>query len=86
HDGTRVPLTGGEFELLVAFCEHASKVLTREQLLDFTRGRAPAAVDRSVDIQVSRLRRKIEKDPKDPILIQTVRSGGYVFAAEVALE
>jgi two-component system, OmpR family, response regulator len=86
HDGTRVPLTGGEFELLVAFCEHANKVLTREQLLDFTRGRAPAVVDRSVDIQVSRLRRKIEKDPKDPVLIQTVRSGGYVFTADVRLE
>ncbi len=86
HDGTRVPLTGGEFELLVAFCEHANKVLTREQLLDFTRGRAPATIDRSVDIQVSRLRRKIEKDPKDPMLIQTVRSGGYVFTPHVALE
>ena len=86
RDGTRVPLTGGEFELLVAFCEHANKVLTREQLLDFTRGRAPAAIDRSVDIQVSRLRRKIEKDPKDPVLIQTVRSGGYVFTAEVGIE
>jgi two-component system, OmpR family, response regulator len=85
-EGTRVPLTGGEFELLVAFCEHANKVLTREQLLDFTRGRAPAAVDRSIDIQVSRLRRKIERDPKDPVLIQTVRSGGYVFTAEVRLE
>jgi two-component system, OmpR family, response regulator len=86
HDGTRVPLTGGEFELLVAFCEHANKVLTREQLLDFTRGRAPATIDRSVDIQVSRLRRKIEKDPKDPVLIQTVRSGGYVFTPDVRLE
>lgn len=86
RDGTRVPLTGGEFELLVAFCEHANRVLTREQLLDFTRGRAPAAIDRSVDIQVSRLRRKIEKDPRDPVLIQTVRSGGYIFAAEVTLE
>ncbi len=86
RDGTRVPLTGGEFELLVAFCEHANKVLTREQLLDFTRGRAPAAIDRSIDIQVSRLRRKIEQDPKDPVLIQTVRSGGYVFTAEVGLE
>jgi len=85
HDGTRVPLTGGEFELLVAFCEHANKVLTREQLLDFTRGRAPATIDRSVDIQVSRLRRKIEKDPKDPMLIQTVRSGGYVFTPDVRL-
>jgi len=85
-DGTRVPLTGGEFELLVAFCEHANKVLTREQLLEFTRGRAPAAVDRSVDIQVSRLRRKIEKDARDPVLIQTVRSGGYVFTGEVGFE
>jgi two-component system, OmpR family, response regulator len=85
-DGTRVPLTGGEFELLVAFCEHANKVLTRDQLLDFTRGKAPAGVDRSIDIQVSRLRRKIEKDPKDPALIQTVRSGGYIFAAQVTFE
>ena len=86
RDGTRVPLTSGEFELLVAFCEHANRVLTRDQLLDYTHGNTPAVVDRSIDIQVSRLRRKIEKDPKDPVLIQTVRSGGYVFAAEVALE
>ena len=85
-DGTRVPLTGGEFELLVAFCEHANQVLTRDQLLDFTRGKAPAGVDRSIDIQVSRLRRKIEDDPKDPALIQTVRSGGYIFAAQVTFE
>jgi len=87
RDGTRVPLTGGEFELLVAFCEHPNKVLTRDQLLDFTtRSKASAGIDRSIDIQVSRLRRKIEQNPKDPVLIQTVRSGGYVFAAEVALE
>jgi two-component system OmpR family response regulator len=87
RDGTRVPLTGGEFELLVAFCEHPNRVLTRDQLLEFTtRGKAPAVVDRSIDIQVSRLRRKIERDPKDPVLIQTVRSGGYIFAAEVTLE
>jgi len=87
RDGTRVPLTGGEFELLVAFCEHPNKVLTRDQLLDFTtRGKASSSIDRSIDIQVSRLRRKIEKNPKDPVLIQTVRSGGYVLAAEVALE
>ena len=86
RDGTRVPLTSGEFELLVAFCEHANRVLTRDQLLDYTRGKTPAGIDRSIDIQVSRLRRKIERDSKDPVLIQTVRSGGYVFAAEVALE
>jgi len=82
-DGTRVPLTGAEFELLVAFCEHPNRVLTRDQLLDLTKGRAPAVFDRSVDIQVSRLRRKIEDNPRDPALIQTVRAGGYIFTAEV---
>ncbi|HTX25011.1 MAG TPA: response regulator [Steroidobacteraceae bacterium] len=83
-DGTRVPLTGGEYELLVAFCEHPNRVLTRDQLLDLTRGRGSLPFDRSIDIQVSRLRRKIETDPKDPALIQTVRAGGYIFTAEVA--
>jgi two-component system OmpR family response regulator len=82
-DGTRVPLTGAEFELLVAFCEHPNRVLTRDQLLDLTRGRAPGPFDRSVDVQVSRLRRKIEDNPKDPALIQTVRAGGYIFTAQV---
>ena len=82
-DGAQVPLTGGEFELLAAFCERPNRVLTRDQLLDLTRGRSPALFDRSIDIQVSRLRRKIEADPKDPLLIQTVRSGGYIFTAEV---
>jgi len=82
-DGAQVPLTGGEFELLAAFCERPNRVLTRDQLLDLTRARSPALFDRSIDIQVSRLRRKIEADPKDPMLIQTVRSGGYIFTAEV---
>ena len=82
-DGTRVPLTGAEFDLLVAFCERPNRVLTRDQLLDLTRGRAPASFERSIDIQVSRLRRKIEVDPKDPALIQTVRAGGYIFATQV---
>jgi two-component system OmpR family response regulator len=82
-DGAQVPLTGGEFELLAAFCDRPNRVLTRDQLLDLTRGRNPTAFDRSIDIQVSRLRRKIEADPKDPMLIQTVRSGGYIFTAEV---
>jgi two-component system, OmpR family, response regulator len=82
-DGAQVPLTGGEFELLSAFCERPNRVLTRDQLLDLTRGRNPALFDRSIDIQVSRLRRKIEADPKDPLIIQTVRSGGYIFTAEV---
>jgi two-component system, OmpR family, response regulator len=59
-------------------------VLTRDQLLDLTRARATAPFDRSIDIQVSRLRRKIEPDPKDPALIQTVRAGGYIFTPEVS--
>jgi two-component system, OmpR family, response regulator len=82
-DGAHVPLTSGEFELLAAFCERPNRVLTRDQLLDLTRGRSPALFDRSIDIQVSRLRRKIEADPREPVLIQTVRSGGYIFTAEV---
>jgi two-component system, OmpR family, response regulator len=82
-DGTRVTLTSGEYELLVAFCEHPNRVLTRDQLLDLTRGRAAMPFDRSIDIQVSRLRRKIESDPKDPALVQTVRAGGYIFTPQV---
>ena len=79
-DGEPVVLTAGEFSLLLAFLEHPGRVLTRDQLLDLTRGREAGPFDRSVDIQVSRLRRKIEGDPKRPELIKTVRSGGYVFA------
>ena len=81
--GEPVVLTAGEFSLLLAFLEHPGRVLTRDQLLDLTRGREAGPFDRSVDIQVSRLRRKIEGDPKRPELIKTVRSGGYVFAGTV---
>ncbi len=81
--GFVVDLSAGEFDLLVAFAEHPQHVLTRDQLLDLTRGRAAAPFDRSVDIQVSRLRRKIESDPKDPELIKTVRGGGYMFTPAV---
>jgi two-component system OmpR family response regulator len=84
-DGARVVLTSGEFDLLVAFCQHPHRVLTRDQLLDLTLGRSAKAFDRSVDIRISRLRRKIEPDPKQPTFITTVRSGGYFFAAQVAV-
>jgi two-component system OmpR family response regulator len=84
--GERVPLTCGEFELLVAFCEHPNRVLTRDELLEFIRPNVPAALERRIDVQVSRLRRKIEAQPKDPELIQTVRSGGYLFTPQVAPE
>jgi two-component system OmpR family response regulator len=79
-----VQLTGGEFDLLAAFADHAGRVLTRDQLLDIARGRASEVFDRSIDVQVSRLRRKIEADPKEPALIKTVRSGGYIFSAAVS--
>jgi two-component system, OmpR family, response regulator len=82
--GLVVDLGAGEFDLLIAFAEHPQKVLTRDQLLDLTHGRAEAPFDRSIDMQVSRLRRKIEADPKEPELIKTVRGGGYVFTAVVA--
>jgi two-component system, OmpR family, response regulator len=77
--GARVILTSGEFDLLLAFCLRAQRTLTRDQLLDLTQGRGTEAISRSVDILVSRIRRKIERDPRDPVLIKTVRSGGYVF-------
>ena len=82
-DGAPVDLTAGEYGLLLALLEHPGRVLNRDQILDLTRGREAGPFDRSVDIQVSRLRRKIEDDPKRPALIKTVRSGGYVFAGEV---
>jgi two-component system, OmpR family, response regulator len=82
-EGVGVPLSTAEFRLLKAFLDHAGLVLTRDQLLDLTAGRAAEAFDRSIDNQVSRLRKKIEIDPKMPILIKTHWGGGYSFTAEV---
>jgi two-component system, OmpR family, response regulator len=81
--GVLTDLTTGEFDLLVAFVEHPQRVLNRDQLLDLARGRVSLAFDRSIDVQVSRLRRKIEIDPNVPALIKTVRNGGYFFTATV---
>jgi two-component system OmpR family response regulator len=75
-DGALVALTAGELDLLAAFAERPKRVLNRDQLLDLTKGRAAGAFDRSIDVQLSRLRRKIEVDPKDPSLIKTVRGHG----------
>ena len=83
EDKTLVVLSGGEFDLLLAFAEHPQRVLTRDQLLDLSRGAAHAAYDRSIDVQVSRLRHKLEADPKSPALIRTVRNGGYIFLPQV---
>lgn len=78
-----VLLSGGEFDLLLAFAEHPQHVLTRDQLIDFARGGSHLAYDRSIDVQVSRLRYKLEDDPKNPVLIRTVRNGGYIFVPTV---
>ncbi|WP_194791329.1 response regulator [Pseudomonas sp. UFMG81] len=82
-ENVMIPLSGAEFDLLVVFLEHPQRILTREQLIDLTRGQGHDAFDRSIDVQVSRLRRKIEPDSKRPDLIRTVRNGGYLFSAKV---
>jgi two-component system OmpR family response regulator len=83
-DGVAVPLSTGEFLLLSAFLDHPRLVLSRDQLLDLTRGREAAPFDRAIDNQVLRLRRKIERDPKKPELIRTHWGGGYSLEAEVS--
>ena len=81
--GTVVPISSAEFRLLVAFLNHPRQVLDRDRLLDMVQGREAHLFDRAVDNQVSRLRRKMEEDSRDPKLIQTVWGGGYRFAADV---
>ena len=83
QDGVATPLSTGEYNLLHAFLTHPRRVLSRDQLLDLAQGRELNAFERSVDNQVSRLRRKIEVDPTDPKLIKTVWGGGYQLTAEV---
>ena len=78
-DGVSLPLSSGEYDLLLALVERPQRVLSREQLLDLARGRNAVALDRSIDTQISRLRRKIERDPAEPQLIKTVWGGGYMF-------
>lgn len=82
-DGAVTELTGGEYDLLVAFVEHPQRILSRDQLLDLARGRTASSFDRSIDVQVSRLRRKLEGDPRRQTLIKTVRGVGYLFVPKV---
>ena len=82
--GADVPLTTGEFDLLAAFVQRPGRVLDRDTLMEVTRGRDWEAFDRSIDAQVSRLRRKIEQDPAAPTLIKSVRGVGYVFTGKIA--
>ncbi len=79
-----VDLSGAEYDLLIAFLEHPQRVLSREQLLEVAKRRIGAdPFDRTVDVQVSRLRRKIEPEDDSPSLIKTVRGAGYVLVADV---
>ncbi|MFB0612148.1 response regulator [Aurantiacibacter poecillastricola] len=82
-EGTLVPISTAEFRLLTALLDHPQQVMDRDRLLDMVQGREAHLFDRAVDNQVSRLRRKIEADSRDPKLIQTVWGGGYMLAAEV---
>ncbi|MGX1325205.1 two-component system OmpR family response regulator [Bradyrhizobium sp. USDA 377] len=81
--GALVELTSGEYDLLQAFVEHPNRVLNRDQLLDLARGRTSTSVDRTIDVQVMRLRRKLEENPENPAMIKTVRNGGYIFTPVV---
>jgi two-component system OmpR family response regulator len=82
-DGAEVPLTGGEYELLAALVERPNRILTRDMLMDLLRGRQAGPFDRAIDVAVSRLRRKLEDDGRNPNLIKTVRGGGYVLSTTV---
>lgn len=85
-DGVGIPLSTAEFRLLKVFLERPGIVLSREQLLDLTVGRTADIFDRSIDNQVSRLRKKIEPDPKNPSVIKTHWGGGYSLSADVGFE
>lgn len=86
RDDVVVTLSTGEYELLLAFLKWPQTVLTRDQLLDLARGRSAILFDRSIDIQVSRLRRKLGDNPRKPRIIKTVWGGGYLFSPDVSHE
>ena len=83
EEGVGLSLSTAEFDLLRVFLERPQRVLSRDQLLDLARGREAVAFDRAIDTLVSRLRRKLERDPKNPELIKTIWGGGYMFSADV---
>ncbi|HJV60751.1 MAG TPA: response regulator transcription factor [Albitalea sp.] len=81
--GQEVALTSGEFDLLCAFAQHPGRVLSRDFLLEQTRGREAAPFDRTIDVQVGRLRKKLEADAEDPQIIKSVRGAGYILVPPV---
>ena len=82
--GVHVQVTSAEFDLLLAFCRNPNRVISREQLLELTHSGLAGPVERSIDVHVSRIRQKIERNPHDPALIKTVRLGGYFFTGKVS--
>jgi two-component system, OmpR family, response regulator len=85
-DGVATSLSGAEFRLLRTFLDHPNRVLNRDQLVDLTQGREADPLDRSIDVQVSRLRHRLGDDPREPQLVKTVRGEGYVLAADVVAD
>lgn len=83
EDDVEVTLSAGEYDLLLAMVERPQRVLSRDQLLEVTKNRSAGPFDRSIDVQISRIRQKIEFDAKNPQMIKTVRGGGYLFTATV---
>ncbi|MDB5828013.1 MAG: DNA-binding response regulator, partial [Variovorax sp.] len=81
--GDEVPLTTGEFDLLRVMAENAGRVLSRDFLLERTRGRDGGPFDRTIDVQIGRLRRKLGDDPNQPRIVKSVRGAGYLFVADV---
>ena len=86
NDGVVVALSGAEFRMLKVFLDHPNRILNRDQLLELTQGREADPFDRSVDIQISRLRQKLGDDARTPTIIKTIRNEGYVLATTVTME
>lgn len=84
--GVVTPISGAEYRLLRVFLDHPNRVLNRDQLLDLSQGKEAGPLDRSIDVQVSRLRHRLGDDPRDPQLIKTLRGEGYVLASAVSRE
>jgi two-component system OmpR family response regulator len=82
-DGARVTTTSAEFDLLVAFCQNPGRILSRDQLLELTHNGLAGPVERTIDVHISRIRQKIEPNVREPVLIKTVRLGGYLFTPTV---
>ena len=82
-DGVEVSLTSAEFDVLLAFCQNPRRILTRTELLALTHVGLAGPDERSIDVHISRVRQKIEPNPRDPVLIKTVRMGGYIFTPQV---